>query len=152
MCLHWRKRNIFGNLILLLVKFHARSTTVEYSQTCELRPPKGPGVSGPISQVVSFARFGSKIFNTEFYTCPCTSQRYRRSAVPTWYSVFYLPYSLCNGNAGATYNFRKTKTKANKQTDNKRQSRRQGRIQQKERKQNITRVLLCVCVSFVSER
>ena len=52
------------------------------------------------------------------------------------YSVFYLHYSLCNGNAGATYNFRKTKTKANKQTDNKRQSRRQGRIQKK--KENRT--------------
>ena len=39
----------------------------EYSQTCELRPPKGLGISGPISQVVSFARFGSKIFNTELH-------------------------------------------------------------------------------------
>ena len=50
-----------------------------YSQTCELRPPKGLGISGPISQVVSFARFGSTIF----YTCPCTSQRHQQSALPT---------------------------------------------------------------------
>ena len=42
-----------------------------YSQTWELRPPKGLGVSGPIFQVVSFARFGSKFFNMELYTCPC---------------------------------------------------------------------------------
>ena len=55
----------------------------KYSQTCELRPPKGLGISDPISRVVSFARFGSNIFNTEFYTCPCTSQRHQRSAVPT---------------------------------------------------------------------
>ena len=33
-----------------------------YSQTWELRPPTGLGVSGPIFQVVSFARFGSKNF------------------------------------------------------------------------------------------
>ena len=46
---------------------------VHYSQTWELRPPKGLGVSGPIFQVVSFARFGSKIFNMELYTCPCAS-------------------------------------------------------------------------------
>ena len=45
----------------------------DYSQTWELRPPKGLGVSGPIFQVVSFARFGSKIFNMELYTCPCAS-------------------------------------------------------------------------------
>ena len=38
-----------------------------------LRPPKGLGVSGPIFQVVSFARFGSKNFNMELYTCPCAS-------------------------------------------------------------------------------
>ena len=44
-----------------------------YSQTWELRPPKGLGVSGPIFQVVSFARFGSKFFNMELYTCPCAS-------------------------------------------------------------------------------
>ena len=64
------------------------------------------------------------------------------------YFGIYLLYSLCNGNARATYNF--LKTKANKQTDNKRQSRRQGRTPQKERKQNITRdfsfVRVCVCV------
>ena len=29
---------------------------VLYSQNCELRPPKGLGISGPISQVVPFAR------------------------------------------------------------------------------------------------
>ena len=52
-----------------------------HCQTCELRPPKGLGISGPISQVVSFARFG--LFNTEFYTCPCISQRHQRSVVPT---------------------------------------------------------------------
>ena len=45
----------------------------EYSQTWELRPPKGLGVSGPIFQVVSFARFGSKNFHVELYTCPCAS-------------------------------------------------------------------------------
>ena len=33
-----------------------------YSQTWEIRPPKGLGVSGPIFQVVSFARFCSKNF------------------------------------------------------------------------------------------
>ena len=44
-----------------------------YSQTWELRPPKGLGVSGPIFQVVLFARFGSKNFNMELYTCPCAS-------------------------------------------------------------------------------
>ena len=44
-----------------------------YSQTWELRPPKGLGVSGPISQVVSFAKFGSKFFNMELYTWPCAS-------------------------------------------------------------------------------
>ena len=44
-----------------------------YSQTWELRPPKGLGVSGPIFQVVSFARFGSKNFNMELNTCPCAS-------------------------------------------------------------------------------
>ena len=49
--------------------FHTR----KYSQTWELRPPKGLGVSGPISQVVSFARFGSKFFNMELYTWPCES-------------------------------------------------------------------------------
>ena len=38
-----------------------------------LRPPKGLGVSGPIFQVVSFARFGSKNFHMELYTCPCAS-------------------------------------------------------------------------------
>ena len=62
-------------------------------------------------------------------------------------SVFILHYSLCNGNAGATYNFRNTKTKANKQTDNKRQSTRQGRIPQKKKKtEHYQRVFLCVCV------
>ena len=62
--------------------------------------------------------------------------------------------SLCNvnGNAGATYNFSQNKnwqnkTKANKQTDNKRQSRRQGRIPQKERTEHYQRVLLCLCQS-----
>ena len=50
-----------------------------YSQTCEFRPPKGLGISGPISQVVSFARFGSKIFNID--TCPRTSQRHHASAI-----------------------------------------------------------------------
>ena len=44
-----------------------------YSQTWEIRPPKGLGVSGPIFEVVSFARFGSKIFKMELYTCPCAS-------------------------------------------------------------------------------
>ena len=34
-----------------------------YSQTCELRPPKGLGICGRISQVVSFARLGSKNLN-----------------------------------------------------------------------------------------
>ena len=52
-----------------------------YSQTCELRPPKGLGISGPISQVVSFARLGSKIFNIESYTCPRTSHRHQRSVL-----------------------------------------------------------------------
>ena len=33
--------------------------------------------------MVSFVKFGSKIFNTEFYTWPCTSQRHQRSAVAT---------------------------------------------------------------------
>ena len=76
--------------------------------------------------------------------------------VTIWYfgiSVFYLHCSLCNGNAGATYNFRKTKTKANKQTDNKRQSRRQGRIQQKKENRTLPESsFVRVCVSFVSER
>ena len=45
----------------------------DISQTWELRPPKGLGVSGPIFQVVSLARFGSKLFNMELYTCPCAS-------------------------------------------------------------------------------
>ena len=49
------------------------SLSLNYSQTWELRPPKGLGVSGPIFQVVSFARFGSKNFNVELYTCPCAS-------------------------------------------------------------------------------
>ena len=49
------------------------SALIYYSQTWELRPPKGLGVSGPILQVVSFARFGSKNFNMELYTCPCAS-------------------------------------------------------------------------------
>ena len=40
-----------------------------YSQTCELRPPKGLAIRGPISQVVSFARLGFKFFNMELYTC-----------------------------------------------------------------------------------
>ena len=31
--------------------------------------------------LINFVRFGSKIFNTEFYTCPC--QRHQRSVVPT---------------------------------------------------------------------
>ena len=44
-----------------------------YSQTWEIRPPKGLGVSGPIFQVVSFARFWSKIFKMELYTCPSAS-------------------------------------------------------------------------------
>ena len=48
-----------------------------YSQTCELRPPKGLGISGPISQVVSLARLGSKIFNIESYTCPRASRRHQ---------------------------------------------------------------------------
>ena len=39
-----------------------------YSQTWEIRPPKGLGISGPIFQVVSFARLGSKIFKMELYT------------------------------------------------------------------------------------
>ena len=69
------------------------------------------------------------------------------------YSVFYLHYSLCNGNAGATYNFRKTKTKANKQTDNKRQSRRQGRIQQKKENRTLPEFFCaCVCVCVVRFR
>ena len=34
-----------------------------YCQTWELRPSKGLGVSGPIFQVVSFARFGSKVWS-----------------------------------------------------------------------------------------
>ena len=53
---------------------HDGAGRVQYSQTCELRPPQGLGVSGPIFQVVSaFARFGSKIFNMELYKCPCAS-------------------------------------------------------------------------------
>ena len=54
-----------------------------YSQTCELRPPKGLGISGFISPVVSFARFGSKFFNMESYTYPCASHLHQRSVVPT---------------------------------------------------------------------
>ena len=64
---------------VLLAMFRAHGTaryhnnTQAYSQTWELRPPKGLRVSGPTFQVVSFARFGSKIFNMELYTCPCAS-------------------------------------------------------------------------------
>ena len=50
-----------------------RLFSLKYSQTWEIRPPKGLGVSDPIFQVVSFARFGSKIFKMELYTCPCAS-------------------------------------------------------------------------------
>ena len=61
--------------------------------------------------------------------------------------VFILHYSLCNGNAGATYNLRNTKTKANKQTDNKRQSTRQGRIpQKKENRTSPESFFVRVCV------
>ena len=55
----------------------------KYSQTCELRPPKGLGINGPITQVVSFARFGSEIFNMKLYTWPCASHQHQRSVVPT---------------------------------------------------------------------
>ena len=55
----------------------------KYSQTCKLRPPKGLGRSGPISQVVSFARLGFKFFNMELYTCPCASHCHQRLVVPT---------------------------------------------------------------------
>ena len=77
-----------------------------YSQTWELWPPKALGVSGPIFQVVSFARFGSKFFDMELYTCrgegemqtdvrrlrgvepigvhmPLQEPRHQRSVVPT---------------------------------------------------------------------
>ena len=58
--------------------------TMMYSETCELRPPNGLGISGPISQVVSFARFGSKIFNMKLYTgMTCVSHQHQRSVVPT---------------------------------------------------------------------
>ena len=49
------------------------SILFDYSQTWEIQPPKGLGVSGPIFQVVSFARFCSKIFKMELHTCPCAS-------------------------------------------------------------------------------
>ena len=57
----------------VLVNRPVYSRLSTYSQTWELRPPKGLGVSGPIFQVVSFARFGSKFFKMELYTCPCAS-------------------------------------------------------------------------------
>ena len=82
-----------------------------FSQTWELRPPKGLGVSGPIFQVVSFARFGSKIFNMELYTCPCASHDigdrwlpcvsggvigndHDKRSLQTWWSLIRSAYEL----------------------------------------------------------
>ena len=60
---------------------------VNYSQTCELRPPKGLGICGRISQVVSFARLGSKNLNRVVHhgthRAPCASYHHQRSVVPT---------------------------------------------------------------------
>ena len=43
-----------------------------YSQICELRPPKGLGIGGINSQVVSIARFGSmqSALNGTEIACP----------------------------------------------------------------------------------
>ena len=61
---------IFQSLLMILLRFFSTLKDHNYSQTCELRPPKGLGISGPISQVVSFARLGFNFFNMKLYTCP----------------------------------------------------------------------------------
>ena len=57
--------------------------SIQIQSNLWIRPPKGLGVCGPISPVVSFARFGSKNFNMKLYTCPRASHRHQPSAVPT---------------------------------------------------------------------
>ena len=50
----------------------------KYSQTWELRPPKGLGASGPIFQVVSFARFGSIFFQQDRWSLGAPQASYER--------------------------------------------------------------------------
>ena len=69
--LSWHCR--FIRLLPSSLRLAGSEWTSLYSQTWKLRPPKGLGVSGPIFQVVSFARFGSKLFKTWLYTCPFAS-------------------------------------------------------------------------------
>ena len=62
--------------------------------------------------------------------------------------VFNLHYSLCNGNAGATYNFRKTKTKANKQIINvKADDKGEYNKRKKTEHYQSSFVRVCVCIS-----